>query len=367
MSAVELILRAVGVIQLALLAALMLRARRHDQTALIGAMLCISVGAFLLTSAANAEKLFGPAILPLTAVCSTHPVWFWLFAAALFADGFRLTRWHLTCVVGMALVGVVYQSLLPAQIESAWFGQAFGVIVGGAALALAGLAPLTVFVGAQADLDERRRRIRTWFVPLSTLYLAVVTVVQVLSTLAMRPTPEPLVVANLALIDAFATVGVLTFVQIRIVNWLDLIEPAHNPEALSRVERGVLERLGQRLVSERLYAREALTIARLAELLDAQEHVLRRVVNRGLGYRNFNDFLHAYRLSEAAARLHDPAERRVPVLTIALEAGYGSIGPFNRAFKARFGVTPTEFRRSGARPERIATALPTGFSTSHPA
>jgi AraC-like DNA-binding protein len=35
----------------------------------------------------------------------------------------------------------------------------------------------------------------------------------------------------------------------------------------------------------------------------------------------------------------------MPVLTIALDAGFQSIGPFNRAFKAATGVTPTEFRR----------------------
>ena len=34
------------------------------------------------------------------------------------------------------------------------------------------------------------------------------------------------------------------------------------------------------------------------------------------------------------------------MLTIALDCGYGSIGPFNRAFKARFGITPTQFRNS---------------------
>jgi AraC-like DNA-binding protein len=28
--------------------------------------------------------------------------------------------------------------------------------------------------------------------------------------------------------------------------------------------------------------------------------------------------------------------------------GQGSIGPFNRAFKARYGVTPTEHRETGA-------------------
>jgi AraC-like DNA-binding protein len=77
---------------------------------------------------------------------------------------------------------------------------------------------------------------------------------------------------------------------------------------------------------------------------------LRRVVNHGLGFRNFNDFLHTYRLKEAAERLGNPQLRRIPVLTIALEVGYGSIGPFNRAFKERFGMTPTEYRRQNQAP-----------------
>jgi AraC-like DNA-binding protein len=78
--------------------------------------------------------------------------------------------------------------------------------------------------------------------------------------------------------------------------------------------------------------------------------VLRRVINQGLGFRNFNDFLHTHRLKEAAGRLGDPQLRRIPVLTIALEAGYGSIGPFNRAFKERFGMTPSEYRRQHSTP-----------------
>ena len=35
----------------------------------------------------------------------------------------------------------------------------------------------------------------------------------------------------------------------------------------------------------------------------------------------------------------------VPVLTIALDTGFQSIGPFNRAFKAHTGLTPTEYRK----------------------
>jgi AraC-like DNA-binding protein len=58
-----------------------------------------------------------------------------------------------------------------------------------------------------------------------------------------------------------------------------------------------------------------------------------------------------YRIDEAKAALADPAQKQVPVLTIAMDAGFQSIGPFNRAFKAATGQTPTEFRRDAlARP-----------------
>jgi AraC-like DNA-binding protein len=48
------------------------------------------------------------------------------------------------------------------------------------------------------------------------------------------------------------------------------------------------------------------------------------------------------------AALVDPARRDLPVLTLALDAGFQSIGPFNRAFKAATGLTPTEFRRKNS-------------------
>jgi len=72
---------------------------------------------------------------------------------------------------------------------------------------------------------------------------------------------------------------------------------------------------------------------------------LRRLINQRLGHRNFNAFVNGFRLAEALAALADPGRRDLPVLTIALTAGFQSIGPFNRAFKMATGLTPTEFRR----------------------
>ena len=95
---------------------------------------------------------------------------------------------------------------------------------------------------------------------------------------------------------------------------------------------------------DRLYREEGLTIAVFALRLGATEHRLRRAINGGLGHRNFNSFLNAYRIADAKAALADPSQADVPVLTIAMDAGFGSLGPFNRAFKAETGLTPSEFR-----------------------
>jgi AraC-like DNA-binding protein len=114
---------------------------------------------------------------------------------------------------------------------------------------------------------------------------------------------------------------------------------------MSAAELRVLAALEQALDAERVYREEGLTIGRLAARLGTREHVLRRVINQGLGYRNFNDFLHAYRIREACVRLRRPEDAGLPVLTIALDVGYSTIGPFNRAFRSRIGMTPTRFRR----------------------
>lgn len=344
MFAVELILRVVGVALLALVALSVLRTRERTHRTRSVAWLAASVAAFLLTSMPGADRTFGAFIYPLTALCSTHPVWFWICARLLFSDRATLRTSDVLCLGAMGVAGVLYQSQLPGG-GSETAVRMLGVAFAASSLGFACLAPLTVYFGIACDLDARRRQLRQWFVPVVSLYLVAVVMTQVVVLFRGTSTPGALVLLNLVIIDVVAAVVLSTFVQVRVVNWIAAVD---TPPAidLSRLEQSVLDRLNQRFVPERLYARESLTIVDLAGLLGTQEHVLRRVINHGLGFRNFNDFLHTHRLKEAAERLGDPQLRRTPVLTIALEVGYGSIGPFNRAFKERFGVTPTEFRRA---------------------
>ena len=56
------------------------------------------------------------------------------------------------------------------------------------------------------------------------------------------------------------------------------------------------------------------------------------------------DYVRRRRLELAAVRLR--AQNRVPVISIALAVGFGSAEAFTRAFRARFGVSPTQWRKS---------------------
>ena len=103
--------------------------------------------------------------------------------------------------------------------------------------------------------------------------------------------------------------------------------------------------------SERVYRRMGLTVGALAEHVKIPEYRLRSLIHSDLGYRNFNTLLHHYRVAEVSEALADPARDDTPVLTLALSAGYQSITPFNRAFRALKGMTPTQFRaRSRQKP-----------------
>src|SRR5262249_59701422 len=106
-----------------------------------------------------------------------------------------------------------------------------------------------------------------------------------------------------------------------------------------------LDALRRVMEEDKVYREEGFSIAALAARLGTAEHRLRRLINRRLGHRNFSTFVNGYRLAEAKAALADPSQAEVPILTIALDAGFQSLAPFNRAFKLTAGMTPREYRR----------------------
>lgn len=86
-----------------------------------------------------------------------------------------------------------------------------------------------------------------------------------------------------------------------------------------------------------------LSLSELARRLGTNTSQLSRAINQGLG-QSFPDMINAMRASEVARRLEsgDPPER--DLLELAFEAGFNSKASFNRAFKAVYGIAPSEYR-----------------------
>lgn len=85
-----------------------------------------------------------------------------------------------------------------------------------------------------------------------------------------------------------------------------------------------------------------LDLAELARRLGTNTAYLSRGLNEGLGL-GFAEAINGLRVEHVAARLRDGSDG--DILTLAIDAGFGSKATFNRVFKNRFGVTPSAYRR----------------------
>jgi AraC family transcriptional regulator len=88
---------------------------------------------------------------------------------------------------------------------------------------------------------------------------------------------------------------------------------------------------------------ENLDLATLADVAHFSAFHFHRLFHALQG-EPLGDYVRRRRLETAGLRLR--SQSRVPVLDIALGVGFGSAEAFTRAFRARFGCSPSEWRKS---------------------
>ncbi len=333
---------------LALLAVVLWRDRPRLHSARTGAALGIGLCVQVVGATPLFEALVHPLWqAPLVAVSAANAVLFWVFVQALFDDDFSLRPVHAVAWLAVAALSGSNCVLGP---------RAAPVLMGlqrAVPVLFALLAALAAAAHWRADLVEGRRRLR--------LFIVVTGIAYTLTMLALRlAAPQGRLSAEVATFDVLALFAIVAVVACQMfhLRGTELFPPAPAAGIAARPAAAALpppvpdpaeERLAsalQRLMQgERAYCSDDLSVASLAARLAVPEYRLRRLINQRLGHRNFNAFVNGFRLEDACVALADPARRDVPVLTIALDAGFQSIGPFNRAFKAETGLTPSEFRR----------------------
>jgi len=322
--------------------------RRGDNPAgWAGVGLFAAVAAFAALRAALSLELRPLWIIALQIVAVSGPFWFWRLSRTLFEDGFRPRPWHWALLAALELVFLA-RTLAPPLGEWA--------LAAGRALA-AGIVTHALWMlwrGRSGDMMEARLKARSHVIALAGA-LALLTLARPLLAAA-----APLMADVLARVTPVFDILLIalagrTFFRLERDLW-----PPRPPRA-APTAAGVdpdaegLARLDHLMLVEKVWREPGLTVAQLAERTRLPEYRLRRFILERRGARNFSAYLAEHRLADAAARLADPAQARTPITTIAYDCGFASLGPFNRAFRERFGVTPTAFRR-GERMENLPRA-----------
>lgn len=344
---IDLLLRGAALGFAVLLAVLML-VRTRPPVRWYGFGLAIALVAFLTNNGALAAHWPDGLRLMLRLAAIPGAYFFWAVARMLFEDRFEWRPWHGVLVAGMLAAACIHALLQASNPLAARWALMAGLVLPTLALAVHVLWRVIRDVGA--DLVDRRRAARFVFLAAGALPPIATVIGHLL--FGLQPYREPIGVAQAAgyLIMEAVLVGLLLDRGISAASVVREVSTAGPPEARPDALEEAAQRVVDGMQRDRIYRETGLTIGALAQRLGMAEYRLRRVINGQLGHRNFNDFLNVWRLREAAERLRDPAQARLPILTIALDLGYGSIGPFNRAFKATMGVTPSEFRRGSAEP-----------------
>jgi AraC-like DNA-binding protein len=347
MSSLEAAIRGGAIALLVLMAVLSFRTARLMPARLLSGLFALGAASFVLTSAPEFAYRHALWLLPFRLASMGTSVTFWLWSCAIFDDAFRPSWRHGAIWLGVVALGLGCLVARDGRLD---------VLPNLVSLGFIALGVWEAVAGRRADLVEGRRRFRLFLGLGAAAYAGLIVVAELFWRDVLSAAPASL--ANAGGMAAMAFLFAVSGLGIGGSAWSaeavpDSVDAAPAP-SLATAGGGVspdfrdapaLSALARLMEVERAYREPGLSVATLAERLGIPEYRLRRLINGELGHRNFSSFVNSYRLDEAKSALADPAQTEVPILTIALDAGFQSIGPFNRAFKAATGTTPTEYRR----------------------
>jgi len=314
---------------------------RPDDTYLYGGLFAAAVSAFCLTQIIGHR--FG-LVSELVAIAGDATCgWSWLLVRALFQPARpRRALWPLGLVLILVASGIVLRwsganaGQLPRMVGN------LGELVSSALLLLAAIEPLK---GLSPSLSRGERGFRLAFMAgyLGSLAIAVIWV-------DGAPAGEFTAQQDMAIKTACA---IFSLLGMGAAIWYRQRHPLSAPRPERQRDRttdtsGLAPSLRHLMVQDALYTRQSLKVADVARHLGEPEYKITQCITGPLGFRNFNQMANHFRVGEAKRQLADPAYDHLPILTIAYDCGFGSIGPFNRAFKLETGLTPQQFRKTSS-------------------
>ncbi len=326
---------------------------RHSRLGVLITLLCVC----LLAAVWNPFAAAGYPVVGYVVgrIAAATPAVLWLFAHALFEDEKEISTLTWVFLIGYQVPRAFVA--FPEQIFN--FGElyVFSVLNPISLLVAFGLTLHVIFMSIREtgnDLLEERRRLRGPFaaglgVIMALLVATLLLPIFLVGDSAVAFGQVAFIASRLVIFSFFLFFNLVTFrltVGSQFIIDTTMLQPAEKSDSklqLSSTDQAIMNELDRRMREEKLFAQPELTIGQLAETLSVQEYKLRLIINRELGYKNFNQFLNHYRIEQASELLKIKSKHR-NIAIIAQDVGYGSLSTFNTAFKKLKGITPTEYK-----------------------
>ena len=339
---IDVLVRFSTITLLLILAILAFRDRKNSTPALYVICVTITVAALLLVTAPAELGLPRTPYVIIHLIDVPNIAFIWWLGLSMFEDDFKLNKWHWAIFLLYAGLILIYRLLEYGVIASV--SPIFNLFVDIVTLGMIAHLFLVAIKGRADDLIAPRRRLRLYFIIALTIGTAATVLAE---NIFMPEFTEEVAFFRTAIALPLALWGVL---------WLTKFHPeklsfqdgeviAPKPKGLDPRDDALHKRLLEEMGERKAYLEPETTIRTLATKLKTPEHRLRVLINQGLGHRNFSGFLNSYRIDDVKQAFQDPENTRIPVLTIAMDAGYGSLAPFNRAFLKAEGMTPSAYRQ----------------------
>lgn len=269
----------------------------------------------------------------------------WLLARALFRSEAALTKWPLYLVGATVLIEgswLIVQGQPAAGDMARLVANASSLVC----IAMLALVFVEALSGFSRQLPVAERRFRQIFVGFFCVALTV-TMVWALNAPEGSLAAESEAAADLAF-GLIALVGGRYAVEYRKQNALSVAAaPARKTPRAQAPDPAFADlagRIRHAFENKLVFTTPQLKVSQLSLTLGEPEYKVTQCITGVMGYRNFSRLVNAYRIEHAKAALRDGNSGDQQILAIALECGFNSIGPFNRAFKRETGMTPREYR-----------------------
>ena len=334
---IEFLLRGIAIGALAASGVAFFRSGTSPALRVAGPLFFVSTIAYVVNSSHALRPMLGAYDAPLTLLSIGGGGYFWLFVVTLFQDR-RISLQTLAPAALLTLVGFVGLATEPPVRNGVW------IVHNLIEIALSLHALYVIYDSWRGDLVEARRRLRGPFLGIVTLYTIAMSGIEIGESVGVEAWWYSL--AGGGVMAVFCLAGCFVFLQTNTAIFGAVVpSAAHTLPRIDPADRLTLEKLAEVMDKGAVWKDENLTIGALAEKVGVPEHRLRRLINDNLGHRNFAAFVNTRRIDAAKQTLADPAQARTTVAAVAFDLGFGSLGPFNRAFKEATGKTPTQWRK----------------------